>query len=116
MQTKISTMKKLLYALIGLTLAFSLTGCGAVNPYFGGLYTNVTTPTTDLEVQSDSNAGNEKVGEVGCTSILGLIAIGDCSVKAAMEAGDLQQIHHVDQNYTQILGLYSKMTIKAYGE
>ena len=109
-------MKKLAVSLVAIALAFSLTGCGAVNPYFGALYTNVSTPSADLEVESDDDAGMDKVGTVECKTILGLIAIGDCSVKAAMEAGDLKSLHHIDQEYTNILGLYSKMEIKAYCE
>jgi hypothetical protein len=82
----------------------------------GVLYTGVTEPSIDLEVQSDPNVKPSKTGEASCSNILGLIAIGDCGIQAAMKAGGLSKIHSVDVKYMNILGLYAKRTTIIAGE
>jgi hypothetical protein len=51
-----------------------------------------------------------------CTSILMIVATGDCSVEAAMKQGNITKIHHVDVHVRSILGLYVTETLKVYGE
>jgi len=50
------------------------------------------------------------------SSILGIITTGDASIKAAMEAGGITKIHHIDQSCMNIFQLYATYTIKVYGE
>lgn len=67
-----------------------------------------------------STDGNWKVGskrgEAACTCILGLWAGGDCSVAAAAEDGALNNVYHVDYEYTNILGIWQETKVIAYGD
>jgi hypothetical protein len=42
--------------------------------------------------------------------------MGDASLEAAMENGNISEVHHVDLERTNILGLYSTYTVIVYGE
>jgi hypothetical protein len=82
----------------------------------GALYQGTTMPSLDLEVQSDANVKPSKTGEASCSSILGLIAIGDCGIQAAMKAGGISKVHSADVKYMNVLGLYAKQTLIISGE
>lgn len=66
-----------------------------------------------------STDGNWKVGmksgsaDVQC--VLGLCARGDCSTTAAANGG-LKRVDYVDYSYGNIIGIWQKATVKAYGE
>lgn len=88
-----------------------LSGCASVLPT-GMLYTEVKLP---------SAVGNEgmnysKVGVSKATSILGLVATGDASIKAAMANGKVTKIKYVDYDAKNILGVYGEYTTTVYGD
>ncbi|HUT04862.1 MAG TPA: TRL-like family protein [bacterium] len=92
--------------------ALLLSGCAMVlSPATGFLYSDVKGPHSVT-----ANADYSKVGTSECTSILGWIATGDASIKAAMENGGITKIHHVDYKAEVILGVYAKLTVIVYGE
>lgn len=98
-------MKKLVLAL-GFGGAIALfTGCGALGAYNGALYTDVNTP-----LAATSASGASKEGKATCSNILGLIALGDCSVNKAAQEGSISQIKSVDSKVWSILGLYTTST------
>lgn len=99
-------MKKLALAL-GFGGAVALfSGCGAISgPYSGMIYTDVKAPVT-----ATSSSGASKEGVAKCSNILGLVALGDCSVSAAAKAGDVSQIKSVDNKVWSILGIYTTST------
>jgi hypothetical protein len=96
--------------LVGLFVLASLTGCTIVSPVNGSLYTEVTGP-----VAVGSAAGSAKKGEAKATGIVG-VALGDCSIEAAMKAGGITKVHHVDTKIRNILGVYTEYTTIVYGE
>lgn len=104
-------MKKTFF--LALFSAFLLTGCGAmaVAPVTGFLYTGVKGAWT-----ATSNTGSSKEGSATCTSILGWIGTGDCSISAAAQNGGISKIHHVDYKSTSILAIYATHTVLVYGE
>ena len=106
-------MRKLLIMLIISFFAIPfLSGCGSVHsPVTGMVFTSVQSPGTVTPAAEYS-----KTGESSCTSILGMIATGDASIKAAMENGGIKVIHHVDYKSTNILGFYCKFTTVVYGD
>ena len=108
-------MKKLFFPLMLAAGMLFFSGC-AGSYTEGFFYTGNSVPSVDLEVESESDAGMNKVGTADCTNILGIIATGDCSVAAAMQNGDIEKVHHVDYEKQNILGLYMKLTTKVYGE
>ena len=106
-------MKKTVACLLAGLLALPLfTGCAIVSsPLTGGLYTQVDAPLI-----ATSNEGSSKVGTASAESILGWVAIGDASIKTAMQNGGITKVHHVDYKAYSILGLYAKYTVYVYGE
>ena len=57
-----------------------------------------------------------KRGEACATSILGLVTTGDASAAAAARAAGIQTIGAVDQDYTNVLGLYAKYCTVVTGD
>jgi hypothetical protein len=98
--------------LLVMFLAGSFMGCAmVVAPVTGGLYTDLKAPVT-----ATSNTGSSKVGTGECTSILGMLALGDCSIDAAMKNGNITKIHHVDHDAMSFFWIYAKYTTRVYGE
>ena len=91
--------------LVASLLAGSLLISGCATPYPTGLlYTSVK-----QGISADS-VKYSKEGKATCTSILTLVAFGDCSVEAAAKAGGITDIKLVDQEAKNYLGLYGQYT------
>ena len=99
-------MKKLI---LTVACAFALSGCAGTVP-MGAIYSNFKLPleATDLE------GGDLKVGTASCKSFFGMIATGDCSIATAMKAGGLTNIHHIDWDVSNIIGIAS-YKVSVYG-
>lgn len=87
-------MKSILasFSIASILLIFS--GCATTTPV-GAIFTDVTLPLNATSVN-----GVTKKGEATCTSILGLVATGDCSIETAAQNGkskllDLQRIKFI---------------------
>ena len=63
----------------------------------------------------DNSVAPSKSGRAEASGILG-VAYGDASIRTAMQAGGLTQIHHVDTRTITVLGLYAKSTTIVWGE
>ncbi len=87
-----------------------LLGCASPTP-IGVFYTEVTLPAV-----ATSNAQATKTGVSECTSILGLVSVGDASIAAATRNGGITKIHSVDWNAKSILGIYSEYQTIVRGE
>ena len=87
-----------------------LAGCATPYP-MGMIYTEIKSPVAVGESGSYS-----KVGVAKCTSILGLVATGDASIKAAMDNGRITRIKYVDYDSKNILGVYGEYTTTVYGD
>ena len=101
-------MKKLI--LLTLVVGIMASGCGAIGMN-GILYTGVEEP-----VNATSNSRGTKTGEASCTNVLGLVAVGDCSIDAAAKKGGINNIKSVDQKTTSVLGLFVKRTTVVTGD
>lgn len=89
-----------------------LTSCAVVkSPVTGFLYTNTKAP-----VAVTDNATGSKKGTASAVSILGWVATGDASIEAAAKEAGITKISHVDEESTNILGVYAKYTVTVYGE
>jgi len=88
-----------------------LSGCATPLP-MGQLYTQITLPSA---VGSGSIAYT-KVGTAKSTSILGLIATGDASIKKASENGGITQVKFVDYKAENFLGIVGTYTTTVYGD
>jgi hypothetical protein len=99
-----------LFAVV-LVVAFLLTGCATYWPS-GALYTDVKGPAA----VGSEGFSYSKVGVAKASSILGLVATGDCSVKAGMENGKINKVKYVDYQAKNILGLFGEYTTTVYGD
>ena len=95
-----------------------MTGCGAFIAFGGGgtLYQDTKVPMSDVSYWGPSSTSMAKKGEASFTSILGILATGDASLKEAMETGGITKVHHIDQEVSSILGIISTYKIIVYGE
>jgi hypothetical protein len=109
------------FLLIGAVLASLLvSGCAGMNmlntsPATGFIYMDYKAPMPASTVGMTAS-GSAKVGEASASSILGWVGTGDCSIEAAMKAGGITKVHHVDYHATRILGLFATYTTIVYGE
>jgi hypothetical protein len=102
--------KLLLTTMAGATLFVS--GCAAGrSPVTGFWYTDVK---SDAAVTS--NTAGAKVGRAEAKSILGLVALGDCSTEAAAKSAGITKVSHVDYETWSLLGLYATTTTVVHGE
>jgi len=105
-------MKKQILALSAVASIALLTGCaGGGAPMIGSLYTEATGPLVATGV-----AGGTKEGVAECKSILGLVALGDCSIDTAAKNGGITQISYVDTKASSILGVYATRTTVVKGK
>lgn len=104
-------MKKISFLALVLFAALMLSACAT--PYPAGIiYTEVKAPVG----AGDGGMSYSKVGTAKCTSILALVALGDCSIKAAANEGSIKTIKYVDYDAKNILGIYGEYTTTVYGD
>jgi hypothetical protein len=101
-------MKK---ALAAFALVAFLAGCATTLPC-GAIITDTTLPVSSASGEITYN----KVGTSKCRSILGLVAWGDASIKAAAENGKVTKVQSVDFKSDGIFGVYGKYTTGVYGK
>lgn len=111
-------MRKTLPPVAAVLLLTCLTGCAGyvrapVVPPIGLAFDSFQAPL-DLDVQGTSLAGME--GRASTYNVLGLVAFGDAGVKAAAANGGITRVEHIDYRFVQVLGLFSKFTVIAYGQ
>jgi hypothetical protein len=108
-------MKKLsIIAVMASLVIVFMSGCAGVSPVAGGTMGMVYT-STSAGVAVGSANGSDKVGTATSTAII-CFATGDSSISAAMAAGGITKIHHVDCKVMSVLGVYAKYTTVVYGE
>jgi hypothetical protein len=101
--------------LLGVALALTaLSGCatavGGNGFALGAVYAGYKSPG------QVGTAAAGKTGEACFSSILGLIASGDGSLEAAMKAGGITQIAHVDHEQFAVLGVYATSCTIVHGQ
>jgi len=111
-------MKKLVLVLMMFSMivfsacATTMTG----GPFLtGAIYSGYKTPAVRTATKMDANRFPKK-GKATCVSVLGIVAVGNCSVDAAMENGHITKVHHVEYKVNNVLGIYSSLTTIVYGE
>jgi multidrug efflux pump subunit AcrA (membrane-fusion protein) len=97
---------------IALLSAALLAGCGVI------AHGPVTAPITIDQrgpVSVGSATSSARVGRAEAYGIL-IFSTGDASISAAMKAGRITRVHHVDNETMNIMGVYAKYTTIVYGE
>jgi hypothetical protein len=103
-----------LVILLVLGVAVSLlSGCVMPQtPVYGGL---VTMDVAGPVAVGDPSVDCTKEGRAEATGII-FFSQGDASISAAMKAGGITKIHHVDCKTFSVLGLFAKYETIVYGE
>jgi TRL-like protein family len=102
---------KRFWLVFALGAACILVGCATMIP-MGGIYTGTKMPFT-----ATSNSGvSTKTGQAQCISILGLVAVGDCSIETAKKNGGITKVNTVDWDIKNILGIYGTYNVIVSGE
>jgi hypothetical protein len=104
-------MKKLLIIAL-LCIGFSGCGTGAN----GLLFTNVKASNDYVRHTSEPWQVGGKVGTAEVMNILGLVAIGDCSIKTAADSEKITKINFVDYEKFSVMGLFTRYTTRVIGE
>ena len=99
---------------VGIALSGLLTGCAGYCTYYGTpcglLYAKVSGPGMATESERGS-----KTGIATAQSILGLVAMGDCSITAAARNGNITKIKTVDYDITNY-AVFAQVTTRVTGE
>lgn len=109
-------MMKHLALLAVLALACAgLTGClrAPVIPPQGWIYSEFQAP---LDIDYDKTPVTGKMGKAESMSVLGLVALGDASAKAAATQGGISTIEHADYTYFNVLGIIQRYDTVVYGQ
>ena len=106
-----SITKKISVFVAGLLAMTVITGCATSIP-FGCLYTDVTLPAG----LGNGELTYSKEASAKCTSMLGLIAVGNASLNAAANEGAITKISWASYKVVNILGLYATYKVTVYGE
>jgi hypothetical protein len=94
--------KNLTYVVMAAATAVLFAGC-AFHPTVGAIYQNIEAPVT-----ATSSTEGMKTGESDqCTSILGLVATGNCSVENAKANSGITDVSSVDYQVTSYFSVYS---------
>ena len=91
--------KSLKLGAIAFAFASILTGCKATYP-----------------VAATSNPVGNKCGTATSTKILGFGGSDNLGINAAAKNGGITRISHVDYSTYSVLGIYTKVTTRVYGE
>lgn len=103
-------MKNMVNSVVLAVVVLLLAGC-ATNYPVGTIYTEVKLPLT-----ATGEGGGKKMGEAECTSVLSMIAIGDCSIETAKKNGKITKITNVDWSAKNILGVIGNYKVVVYGD
>ncbi|MCK9420809.1 MAG: TRL-like family protein [Nitrospirae bacterium] len=103
-------MKKIIKGVLAVIFLATMSGCVSA-PVFGILFTAIDAPVT-----ATSNVGATKEGRGSCMSVLGMVAVGDCSIATAAKEAGITKIMTVDHSFNSVLGFFAKYTVIVKGE
>jgi hypothetical protein len=107
----LKTIPKL--AAVAALLAMTI-GCATASPTQpmpGFIYSDVKAP-----LEANNGDFGSKKGTAMMKSILGLVAIGDASIRTAAANGNISIVKHVDFHAMSVLGIYGEFTVTVYGD
>ncbi len=104
-------MRKTSFLVLASLMAIALSGCATPYP-LGLVYTELKAPVS----AGEGGISYSKTGIAKATSVLGLVATGDCSIKTAASNGNIRTIKYVDYDAKSVLGVYGEYTTTVYGD
>lgn len=105
-------MSKIIKSVLSILSLGMIYGCAAgAAPVTGYVFSDVAGP-----VVATTSTASSKTGTSSCQSILGWLALGDCSIDAAKKNGKITSVSSVDYKTRSILGLYAEVTTSVKGQ
>lgn len=105
-------MKKLFIAFFVCTaITAGVMSAQAAEPWGYGIYTDSVSPA-DYSIPGAKKA--PKIGRATCSSVLGIVNWGDCSVEKAMENGKISNVTYADWEKKWIV-VYGTKTLRVHG-
>ena len=95
-------------------IAANVTTMSVQSPVAGSVYADTRGPIAATSLTESAEA--PAVGRATAKSVLGLVGVGDASIQAAMENGDITNVWYVDYEAKNYLGIYATFTTIVYGE
>ncbi len=110
---KATLLRLLLCASLGLMLSACAGFISApVVPPLGMTFNETAFPV-DIEFGPNDIGPTKAIAQ--SESVLGLVAWGDASVQSAAQKAGIKQIDHIDSQFFNVLGVYSKYEIIVWG-
>ena len=96
-------------------VVLAVAGAGCVVPMRGSMMGPITVDHVGPGSTVDNSVRPLKRGESKAAGILFFVT-GDASIQAAMKAGGITRVHHIDYDVKNILSVYSEVITIVYGE
>jgi len=108
-------MRQALLLLLAVVVCMGAMGCyvAPVKPPVGWVFSEIQAP---LDPTLEKTTLGGKMGEAKTVCYVGMVTIGDCSVKAAADSKGITTINHADYEYKNVLGIYQEFTVRVYGD
>lgn len=97
-------------------LGGSLAGCAGFAFQGRGTTAGFLYNSTQVNEGVTNNNLGAKKGQACASSILGLVTTGDASVATAAKAGGITKVGTIDQEHSNLLGIYASYCINVTGE
>ncbi len=94
----------------------ALTGCVGIRAPFTPPVGGVTIISAPLSSELKDVQNLPKRGSASAVNVLGLVAVGDCGLNAAMTNGGIKKAHYADYDYFNLFFFFQKTTLNVYGE
>jgi hypothetical protein len=88
---------------------------GCIWPRTGVIMAPIMMTKSPSTMFVNNDAAPTKEGTAFAEGII-LFSQGDASIAAAMKAGGITKIHHIDTEEMYVLGVYGKVTVHVYGD
>ncbi len=92
-------------------VSFAVIGCATPFPV-GTFYTEIKLPVQAVS----EDASYSKVGVATSNTVLGIIATGDSSIRAAIQNGGIKKVKFIDWDAKNILGIIGEYKTTVYGD
>ena len=103
-------MKKVLFLLCLMAFGVNSTAM-AYEPFEASLWTSIKTPGAEAQ---NLRLGS-KTGRATCKNYLGMVNLGDCSLKTAMKNGHITRVNATDWEKSWKV-IYGTKTLVVYGD
>lgn len=93
-----------------------LSACSTLHAPFVPPLGAVSVISAPLDIDYNNTQIGSKKGSASAVNILGLVSVGDASLKSAAANGRIKTVKAADYDYTNVLYIFQKTTLNVYGD